>query len=100
MSDDEGGCCVPESDMMVVRDMNLSAPYKGGNQFARICPDCGTRKFTSRRYFETSDTKYVIPKGEDEPKEMFDCPYPDCDETFAGMMDECPECGQEIQWED
>jgi len=98
---DQNGCCgLDESEIMVVRDLNMAAPHKGGNQFSRICPECGTRKFCTRRYWETNDEQYVIPNGEKEPVQLFDCPYPDCDGEIHEGLDECPDCGSEIEWVD
>jgi Zn finger protein HypA/HybF involved in hydrogenase expression len=96
------GCCVPESEMLVVRDLNMQAPYKGGNQYARICPECQSRTFTSKRYWQTTSPRYIIPKGEDEPVAVFDCPYEDCEGEFREdeRPDECPECGGELDWVD
>lgn len=97
---DDGGCCVPEDEMLVVRDLNLSVPYKGGNQYGIICPDCGSRKFTAKAYWEMADPQYVIEKGDDEPKPLFGCPHEECDGELVGMVEECGECGGEIEWED
>lgn len=94
------GCCVPEEEMMVVRDLNMNAPFKGGNQYCRICPECGKRTFCSKMYWKTADEQYVIPEGEEDPIQRFECPYPDCDGSFFGTVDECPECENEIMWED
>jgi hypothetical protein len=91
---------VPESEMLVVRDLNMKAPHKGGNQYARICPECGQRTFCSKTYFETTDDPYVIPAGDDEPVPIYDCPYDDCEGTLYGEVDECPDCEQEIIWEE
>lgn len=98
------GCCVPEDEMMVVRDLNLDYPWKGGNQYARICPDCGARTFTAKTYWvsrveDPESQAHVIPQGEEEIKPYFTCPYEDCTGTFHGFPDECPECEQPFEWE-
>lgn len=77
------GCCVPESDMVIARDMNMDVPFKGGNQYARICPDCGSRTFTSKSYFKSVDDPYIIPKGESEPIPKAEYEARDEDETEA-----------------
>lgn len=86
--------------MMVTRDMNMAAPHKGGNQYARICPNCGTRKFTTKRYWQTHEEPYVIPNGESDPVRLFECPYPECDADIHEGMDECEACGGELEWVD
>lgn len=94
------GCCVPESEIMVVRDLNLSAPYKGGNQFSRVCPDCGSRTFCTRRYWETSDDQYVIPNGESDIVPLDTCPWEDCSADVHGLMESCGSCDEAITWQD
>jgi RNA polymerase subunit RPABC4/transcription elongation factor Spt4 len=99
------GCCVPESEMLVCRDLNLDYPWKGGNQYSRICPECGSRTFTAKSYWEMrvedpDEQAYIIPQGDDtEPQPYFICPYGDCTGTFYGFPDECPECEREFEWE-
>lgn len=95
------GCCVPEEDMVIIRDLNMAAPYKGGNQYARICPDCGSRTFTTKKYWQSVDDPYVIPNGETTPVRLYGCPNPDCEDgtVFEGE-DECDDCGTEIEWVD
>ena len=94
------GCCVPEEEMTIVRDLNLAAPYKGGNQYARICPTCGARQFTTKKYWESVDEQYVIPSGESDPVRLYDCPNPECDDTIYDGEPECDACGVEIEWVD
>lgn len=101
--DDSGGCpngCVGEDNMMVVRDLNLDYPWKGGNQYKRMCPDCGSVQFTARTYWEMAEPKFVIQKGEDKPKPMFTCPWEDCDGELVGTPEECDECGNPLEWEE
>lgn len=106
LDDDDlaGGCCVPEPEMQVCRDLNLDYPWKGGNQYSRICPECGSRTFTAKSYWEQrvedpEQQAYVVPQGEEEPQPYFICPYEDCTGTFHGFPDECPECEQPFEWE-
>lgn len=93
------GCCVPEEDMIVLRDLNLAAPHKGGNQYARVCPECGFRTFTTRKYWETVDDPYVVPNGEGTPARLYQCPNCDDGTVYEGE-DECDDCGAEIEWVD
>lgn len=95
------GCCVPEEDMVIIRDLNMAAPYKGGNQYARICPECGSRTFTTKKYWKSVDDPYVIPNGEAKPVRLYDCPNPDCDHgTVYEGEPECDDCETEIEWVD
>jgi len=94
------GCCVPEAEMYVIRDLNMAAPYKGGNQYARICPECGSRQFTTKQYWESVDDPYVIPNGKSSPVRLFDCPHGECDGTIYVGEDECDDCGGEVEWVD
>jgi hypothetical protein len=91
-------CETPESEMMVVFDRNKDFPWKQGNPYVRRCPECGSSKFTGRSYWETQEVPYVIPKGEDEPQPLYECPHTDCEETFLGVQDECP-ADHAIEWE-
>lgn len=98
------GCCVPEDEMIVCRDLNLDYPWKGGNQYSRICPECGARTFTAKSYWvsrveDPEQQAHVIPKDSDEPEPYFLCPYEGCDGRFHGYPDECPECEQPFEWE-
>lgn len=108
----QDGCCVPETEMHVVRNLNLDYPWKGGNQYARVCPECESQTFTAKSYWQMrleSDELpcHVIPKGEDERKLAYPCPMPDYDEVGVdecdGVVwvgkDECDECGHAIEWE-
>lgn len=94
------GCCVPEAEMLVIRDLNMAAPYKGGNQYARICPECGSRQFTTKAYWENVSDPYVIPNGESQPVRLFDCPHDECDGTIYVGEDACEDCGGEVDWVD
>lgn len=93
-------CDTPEEEMMVVYDRNKDYPWKEGNPYARQCPECGSKTFTSKSYWESQEVPHVIPKGEDEPLPLYQCPYPNCDGEFAGEQKACPECGGELIWED
>lgn len=103
-SPDIGGCdaCegVAEGDLLVVYNENFDFPWKSGNPFARVCPECGSQTFTAKAYWQSQEVPYIIPKGEDEPKPLFDCPYEGCGGEFLGTPDECPECERELLWED
>lgn len=95
------GCCVDEAEMMVIRDLNMTAPHKGGNQYARICPECGSRQFTTKKYWESVDDPYVIPKGDKQPARLFACPYDECDDgTIYEGEEVCDDCGNEVEWLD
>ena len=94
------GCCVPESEMLVIRDLNMAAPYKGGNQYARICPECGSRMFTTKAYFESVGDPYVIPNGDDSPVRLFDCPFEECGGTIYEGEEACDDCDGEVDWVD
>lgn len=93
-------CNVPENDMLVAYDRNMDKPWKGGNPYSRVCPECGNRTFAPKSLFETQDQQYVIKRGENEVQPLYYCPYEDCGEPFAGMPDECPACEREIIWEE
>jgi ribosomal protein S27AE len=100
--EETGGCdaCgVPESEILVVYDRNKDYPWKPGNPYSRVCPDCGASTFTAQSYWESQEVPYVIPKGEDEPKPLFTCPHQGCDGEIVGFPDECPTCGGGIEWE-
>lgn len=103
--DDDGGCCVPEEEMIVARDLNLDYPWKGGNQYCRICPECWSRTFTAKSYWEMRKSNpelpaHVIPRDGDKPVQLFDCPYDDCDGELHGQVEECEDCEREIHWQD
>ncbi len=113
-ADDIGqdGCCVSEGDMRVVRDLNLDYPWKGGNQYSRVCPECHSQTFTAKSYWQmrmgSGDLDaHVVPKGDDESVVAYHCPYGQSDEfdtSCEGVVwvgkDECDSCGQEIDWEE
>lgn len=93
-------CGASEEDLLVVYDRNFDYPWKGGNPYARLCPDCGSRTFTARSYWESQEVPYVIVKGGETPQPLYDCPYDDCDGSFLGTPSECPDCEQELLWGD
>lgn len=98
------GCCVPEDEMLIVRDLNFDYPWKAGNQYCRVCPECDGRTFTSRNYFEAmrsanGKATWVIPKNEATPVPLQTCPYDDCNGDLIGTPDACPECEQPLVWE-
>lgn len=102
---DGDGHCVPESEMLVVRDRNMDYPWKDGNKYSRRCPECGAMQFCAKGYWQTrfhdvDSTAHVIKKGGEEPKPAYPCPYGDCDGVLVGEPDECPTCEQEIEWEE
>lgn len=116
---------VGESEMLVVLDRNFEYPWKSGNKYARICPECGSRTFCPESYWESKDADpedvaYVIEKAEDkedrEIRPRFRCPYTGefvedggepCGEVFLGEPhsaeavgpDECPHCERELNWD-
>ena len=94
------GCCVSAAEMMAVRDLNKKPPWKQGNQYRTVCPECNATQFASKEYWKHSTVQFVIPRGEAEPVILYTCPYDDCDGDLEGEMDECPECEREIEWED
>ncbi len=94
------GCCVPAGEMLAVRDLNKKPPWKCGNQYRTVCPECNATQFASKEYWKHAEVQYVIPRGEAGPVVLYDCPYEDCDGQLKGEMEECPECEQEILWED
>jgi hypothetical protein len=108
----QDGCCVPEGEMLVVRNLNLDYPWKGGNQYARVCPECESQTFTAKSYWQmrlSNDEMdaHVVPKGEDERRLAFPCPYGasdefdiECDGFVWVGCDECESCGEDIEWED
>lgn len=85
--------------MLVIRDKNMAAPHKGGNQYATLCPECKQRQFCSKSRWIMADPAFVIQRGENEAKPLWDCPYDDCDGEFVGQPDKCPECEREFEWE-
>jgi hypothetical protein len=99
------GCCVPESEMLVVRDRNMDYPWKGGNKYSRICPSCGHRQFCAKsywmqRYHDPEATAHVLRKGDDtEPLPAFECPFEDCTGMLVDFPDECGACNNPIEWE-
>lgn len=93
-------CGTPESEILVVYDRNMDKPWKGGNPYSRICPNCGSRTFSPKSQWLEQETRYVIKRGENEPKPYYLCPYEDCDEQFVGEVDECPGCERPIEWEE
>lgn len=112
------GCpngCVPESEMLVTKDLNLDFPWKSGNKYARICPECGSRNFTTRTYWETVEVSFVIPREEEKPRPLYRCPYTEevvdegeepCGEEFVGppldegLPEACPECERPLSYGD
>lgn len=121
----QDGCCVPESEMMVTLDENLEVPWKGGNKFSRICPECNSRTFCAGSLWEAANddpsrVAYIIEKDETSPRPVYVCPYGDdwverlpedydeepCGEEFLGTPlgeappDECPHCEREISFGD
>jgi hypothetical protein len=93
-------CETPESEMLVTYDRNKDYPWKSGNPYCRICPECGSRTFTARSYWESQEVRYVIPKSESDPQPLYGCPYEDCGATFVGEVGECPTCERAIEWEE
>lgn len=93
-------CGTPESEILVVYDRNMDKPWKGGNPYSRICPNCGSRTFAPKTQWLEQDVRYVIKRDESQPKPYYFCPYEDCDGQFVGEVDECPECERPIEWAD
>ena len=98
------GCCVPEAEMLVVRDRNMDYPWKGGNKYARICPQCGKRQFCAKSYWQQryhgdDAVAYIIKKGEEgEPVPAYECPFGDCDGMLVDYPSECGRCEEPIEW--
>lgn len=80
------------------KDLNLDKVWKAGNQFCRICTECGNRYFLSKAMYRAASDQYVILDGEDDPIPIFDCP--NCDEQVTGQPDSCPYCDVEYEWPD
>jgi len=89
-------CCVPVEELLAVRDLDKAAPWKSGNQYRLVCPDCRATQFTSKNLWQSRKTQYVIPRGEDELVVLYECPH--CQGDIYGEADTCPECGEGIDW--
>lgn len=102
---------IDEDEMLVVFDRNKDFPFKQGNPYSRVCPDCGSRTFTSKAYWANQEVPYVILKGEDTPRMTFRCPHDDCAGLLVGphynddvdtgdLPGTCPTCEGDIEWEE
>jgi len=78
------------------KDLNLEPVWKAGNKFCRVCADCGSRYFLAKSMYQQVSDRYIIPRGEDEPVPIFDCPR--CEETVTGLPNSCPYCDAEYEW--
>lgn len=108
---------IGEEDMLVTKDLNLDYPWKDGNKYCRICPNCNRRVFCAASYWESKRSNdetvaYVIEQGDDTPRPIHDCPWDDdyvdddpCGDEFHGTPvgeeppSECPNCERELIWE-
>lgn len=125
----QNGCCVPESEMLVVLDRNFEVPWKGGNKYARVCPECRSRTFCPASYWEARNddpegVAYIIERGEDGGdgpatiRPNYQCPYTEawadavdadvevCGEEFTGSPlgesppEQCPHCERALAFGD
>lgn len=115
------GCDCGEGEFVAALDLKLVPSHVPGNKYCRMCKNCGKRHFVSRKFFERSEDKHVIPVKETDPVEatecdscdsitwvtggsecarcgenIFDCP--NCGEEVQGEPDECPNCGTDYNW--
>jgi rRNA maturation protein Nop10 len=73
---------------------------------ADTCPECGegidwSEDEPDKQEPEPDDEELEDEDEDDEPEETYyDCPWPDCDGGFHGEVDACPDCGQELEWEE
>jgi len=104
----QDGCCIPESEMLVVLDRNFEVPWKGGNKYSRICPECRSRTFCPESYWQArhddpQGVAYVIERGEGGEdgasaviRPLYVCPYT---EAWAEPLPDDSEvevCGEEF----
>lgn len=89
-------CDCGNDEFLFCKDLNLDKVWKAGNQYCRVCTDCGNRFFLSESMYDAIDDKFVILDGEDEPIPIFDCPA--CEETVTGTPPQCPYCDVEYDW--
>lgn len=102
----EAACTCEEPELVPVKDRNMAPSYVSGNPYSRYCLGCGRRYFCKDYVWESSDEKYVIPKGEEEPvpieefddENFFECP--ECGAPHFGFPDSCGDCGVGYTWED
>lgn len=90
-------------DVITVRDKRIESKVnKRGNPFQFWDSD-GERfiRPASRSDWETSDEKYYIPTGGEQPKIVeneFECPS--CETHHIGYPDDCGKCGVSYKWDE
>ena len=93
-------CDICGDNMIPVRNDNkYERTWVSGNPYSFVCEGCGHQKFTSEKYWEKADDRYIIPEGGEvaDITHYFDCPK--CDTGVEGYPDECPECGTPYAWD-
>lgn len=99
-------CSCDDPELVTTVDRNMAPVYVSGNPYSRYCVNCGRRYFCKGSYWEKSDDKHVIPKGDEEPipvdeyedENFFECPK--CGHPHFGQPDECEACDAKFKWSD
>lgn len=96
----QSACTCEKPQLVTAIDENLAPDYMSGNKYCRYCLGCGRRYFCGKQFFKNAIQKYVIPMGDSEPVEAFECPAEDCGQLVHGEPDACPHCGAAYDWSD